>query len=71
MKTAVKIVSAIIAAMGVACIGIALDWSGSIIFGSYLFVGITMCLVLGVFNMPKNDKGHMSIKNDDRYNKAA
>jgi hypothetical protein len=63
----------VIAAIGLACVGILNDWRDETIFAAFFFGGILIALVLGLFdikNIPAIDR-HLSIKHGARSMRRA
>ena len=68
-----KYILAILCAIGAACLGIINEWNDTTILAAFVFVGIMVCLALGLFDIedePKSKK-HLSIKDAARYQHAA
>lgn len=65
-----KIALAICASTGLACIAIMRDWRDSAVIAVFLFSGILIALVLGVFDI-EEPINHLSIKNGARSMRRA
>jgi len=70
IATILKIVLAICASTGLACIAIMSDWRDSAVFAVFLFSGILIALVLGAFDI-KDESNHWSIKHGARSMRRA
>ena len=61
----------IISSVGLACIGIMREWNDATILATFLFGGILIALILGLFDIKDSPSKHLSIKHGARSMRRA
>lgn len=65
-----KLLLLVAAVVGIACIGMVNEWNDATILGAFLFGGVIVALMLGLFDIHVSDK-HLSIKQGARSMRRA